>query len=172
MVWCQGKFLVFPHDLLCSCVGHHLWKYQGYLGIVTAPANTVGQGPKWNHLCCIAPWCSDTTWYQKLAKPSSRGMSREWAQSGPSSDCNQNLLDKSVKLKIFLAVSIGRGKDAFCSFNEFIIQRPEVTKITDWLIRHNSRAIELHKGHYVGILIKHLSSALIRRGNTSREIAG
>lgn len=108
----------------------------------------------------------------KLAKPSSRGLSMEWAQSAPSSDCNQKLLDKSVKLKIFLAVSIGRGKYAFCSFNEFIIQRPEVTKIADWLIRHNSRAIKLHKGHYVGILIKYLSSALIRRENVSRKIGG
>lgn len=38
-------------------------------------------------------------------------MSREQAQSVLSSDCDQKSLDKSVRLKIFLALEIGSGKN-------------------------------------------------------------
>lgn len=62
-------------------------------------------------MCCVAPWYSETTWYQKLARLSSWGMSREQAQSVLSSDCDQKSLDKSVRLKIFLALEIGSGKN-------------------------------------------------------------
>lgn len=47
-----------------------------------------------------------------------------------------------------------------------------MTKPIDWLIRHNPRAVKLHKSHYVGILIKHKSPASIRREKASRETAG
>lgn len=49
-------FLVFPDNLMPSRVGHNLWNDQRYLGKVTAPANTAGQGPKWDDLCGLAPW--------------------------------------------------------------------------------------------------------------------
>lgn len=69
--------------------------HRRYVGKVTALANTVGRDP--SGMSCAAL-------LGILARPRSWGLSREQAQSVLSPDSNHKSLDKSVRLKIFLAV--------------------------------------------------------------------